>query len=121
MARVAEDPLSVLDDLESGRVTAAQMRTVKDLYPALHAEIAQRVIEKLAERKEPLPYKQRLQVGMLIGAPTDASLEPSFIASTQATFSQPVQTGGAPRRADSAKPTGVAAATTKMQELGALE
>lgn len=121
MAKVAEEPLSILDDLESGRVTAAQMRVVKDLYPTLHAEICQRVIEKLADRKEPLPYKQRLQIGMLIGAPTDASLEPGFIASTQATFSQPVQSGAPPRRSDSAKPTGVAAATTKMQELGALD
>ncbi len=121
MVKAAQDPLSVLDDLAAGRATATQLRTIRDLYPALHADIVERVVNKLADRKEPLPYKQRLEIGLLIGAPTDASLEPAFIASTQATFQQPMQSGPAPRRADSAKPTGVAAATTKMQELGALD
>ena len=122
LARTAEDPLSIFGDLEAGRLTASQVRVVRDLYPGLHAELVSSVVERLADREEPLPYKQRLEIGLLLGAPTDASLEPAFISATQATFAQPAQMGGPPpRRADSAKPTGVAAATTKMQELGALE
>lgn len=93
--KAAENPLSVLDDLNDGRLTSAGMATVKELYPELHAEIAQRVLDKLSDRKEPLSYRQRLQVGLLLGVPTDASLEPSFIASTQATF-EPLPPPGQP-------------------------
>lgn len=118
LARTAESPLSVLDDLQKGTLTSEQMQVVKDLYPTLHADIVERVVTKLSERKTPLPYEKRLQLGLLLVAPTDVSLEPDFIASTQATFTPPAQAGPAPRRATSAKATGATAATTKM---GALE
>lgn len=120
LTKVAEDPLSVLDDLQTGRVTASQMRAVRDLYPALHAEIAAKVIDKLADRTEPLPYKKRLEIGLLIGAPTDASLEPAMIAAAQSTFAPPPNAAPPPRASTSAAtPTRQLAATTKMAGLEA--
>lgn len=123
VARTAEDPLSIFDDLESGRLTASQVRVVRDLYPALHAELVTKVVEKLADRKDALPYKQRLEIGMLLGAPTDASLQPAFIASAQASFKTTTPPAPAPAALLQRNFTGAKASATKMDtmEAGALE
>lgn len=123
LARTAEDPLSIFDDLEKGRLTASQVRVVRDLYPALHAELAAKVVERLADRKEPLPYKQRLEIGLLLGAPTDASLQPAFIASAQESFKTSTPQAPAPAALLQRNFTGAKAAATKMDsmEAGALE
>ena len=123
IARAAENPLSVLDDLEKGTLTSEQMQVVRDLYPELHADLVTRVVSKLADRKRPLPYAQRLQLGILLAAPTDPSLEPDFIAETQASFAKPQPPAPMPGALGKRKPAAVGAATSKMSalETGALE
>ena len=49
VAKAAENPLSVLDDLEAGRLSTASVQTVRDLYPDLYAEMQQKVMDKVAD------------------------------------------------------------------------
>lgn len=116
VAKAAEDPLSILDDLAAGRLSSAQVRTVKDLYPQLHAEIVSRVVDKLAD-SPPLPYQQRLEIGLLLGAPTDASLRPAFIQSVQQTFTAPQPSPPAPAALLQREFSGASSLATKMQEV----
>jgi len=89
VAKAAENPLSVLDDLEAGRLSTASVQTVRDLYPDLYAEMQQKVMDKVADNVAagtPLPYQKRLQLGVLLDVPTDASLTPQFLAASQASY-----------------------------------
>lgn len=89
IAKAAENPLSVLDDLESGRLSTASVQTVRDLYPDLYAEMQRKVMDKVADNAAagtPLPYQKRLQLGVLLDVPTDASLTPQFLAASQASY-----------------------------------
>jgi len=99
-ARAVDDPLSILDDMEGGRLTREGVEVLKEVYPRLYQDVVKKVTERLADEKEPLPYEARLQIGTLLGVPTDPSLLPENIASFQETYAvtaQPQQAAARPQ------------------------
>jgi hypothetical protein len=96
--RVVEDPLSVLADLERGSLTPEAVETLRTVYPAIYAQIGQRVMEVLAESGTSASYQERLRLGTLLGIPTDPSLSPEILAilQTPTTAPAPTQTSQAP-------------------------
>ncbi|MBV9311547.1 MAG: hypothetical protein JOZ84_02785 [Methylobacteriaceae bacterium] len=92
----ADSPISVLDDLESGRLTKEGAETLKTLYPRLFQEVQRRAMGHLADSKKKMPYQARLQLGLLLGIPSDASLDPAFVSVAQAGYEAP---GGRPQGA----------------------
>jgi hypothetical protein len=61
--------------------------------------------KRIADEKAPIGYDKRVQMGILLGIPTDKTLNPQFIASMQSTFGKPPTDGpqtpqpaGAPKR-----------------------
>jgi hypothetical protein len=95
--RAAFQPLSVLDDLAAGDLTAEGVETVKELYPQLHEMMLGKLSEQIAERKEKLPYEDRINLSLLFGVPADDTMRPDFIARTQAMWAASQQqqpTGG---------------------------
>lgn len=81
-----EEPESVLEDLEAGELTREGVEALKETRPAMYRTLVRRVMERLATAEEPVPYQERLQLGLLLGVPTDPSLEPRFVASMQASY-----------------------------------
>lgn len=84
--RAAKDPLSVVEDLHDGEVTPEAAETVRTLYPKLYAEMQMQIMEKVSMSKKPLPYEERVQLGVMFDVPTDPSLAPEFLSALQGRF-----------------------------------
>jgi hypothetical protein len=84
--RAAEQPLSILHDLEAGTLTREAVETVKELYPKLYGQIGQSLFMRAAELRETVPYAARVQLSILFGKPVDATTRPDFVAEMQQTF-----------------------------------
>jgi hypothetical protein len=80
-----EHPLSLLDELESGRVRPQTVEAVQAVYPKLYADIRDGVLDNLDKAEATPPYQARLSLGILFDLPTDAALEPDFLQMLQAT------------------------------------
>lgn len=102
----ANDPTTVLEDMQHGRLTPEAVEALQVCYPKLYAEVRGTIIEHLASANSSLPYGKRVQLGLLFGAPTDATLDPAFLAAISSHQSaasaeseqQPKGGGGPPAR-----------------------
>jgi len=81
-----EDPTIVLRAAKSGTLTRDHVEAVKAVYPELYAKIRQQVAESLVSSKSELPYSRRIQLGILLGIPTDRTLAPDFMQAIQGSF-----------------------------------
>lgn len=86
IAAAAEDPYSILDELNSGKLTQEAVDTVKQLYPEIYHSIQMEIVERADEIKQSVDYKGRLQLGILFGVPTDTVLEPTFVRMMQENY-----------------------------------
>jgi len=90
-ARVVEDPASVVRDLEAGRLSRDGVDALRTVYPARYAALQRDLMTALAEQAGSpggirMPYQDRLQLGLLLGMPTDATLDPELMRAVQATY-----------------------------------
>lgn len=81
--RAAEDPTSVLDDLESGALTIEAVEALKTVYPALYGSIQEEIIDNLAEYREELPYSKRVSLSSLFDAPVEETMSPQYMVATK--------------------------------------
>ena len=89
------DPATVLRDMQDGRVTRSQVDAIRIVYPALFADIEQRIHERLASLKEPLTSAQKTQLATVLGIAPDATYEAGFIVSMQQSYGPtPTPQGG---------------------------
>lgn len=87
-----EQPLTLLDDLESGRISREKVEAVREVYPDLYMRIQSQAMEFIAEKADDIGYEKRLQLGILLGIPADTSLVPQNMINLQKTFlEQPVR------------------------------
>jgi hypothetical protein len=101
-AAAVDDPWSVVDAFARGHVNREGAETLRVLYPRMFATMRTAVLEQLTSMREPLPYEQRIQLGIVLQAPTDSSLQPEMIATLQASYAQP----GAPAGQEAAQAPG---------------
>jgi len=107
-ARAVEDPMTLLDDMQDGALSREAVDAVKNVYPAMFAELQGKVLERVtgldAAGKRP-PYEQRKQLGVLLDIQTDVTLDPLLIAQMQAGYQQQgEQKGPGQARSRSSKP-----------------
>jgi hypothetical protein len=79
-----EHPLSLIDELEAGRVKPQTVEAVQAVYPKLYADIRDGILEQLDAAEVTPPYRARLSLGILFDLPTDSALEPEFLQMLQA-------------------------------------
>lgn len=102
-AAAAEDPYGVLDRASAGakaRVVPEEIMAMRALQPALLNDYITKVIAGLPDRKERLPYPQRLSLSMLTGRPLDPAMTPIVLRELQGMHAgEPGSAGGtmAPR------------------------
>lgn len=92
-----ENPMSVLDDLESGSVTREGVEAIQAVYPDLYQRIQTNAMEEIAKNPE-IGYNKRVQMGILLNIPSDTSLEPSNIIGLQQTFTDEEQAQNAAKK-----------------------
>jgi hypothetical protein len=83
------DPMTVLEDLKQGTVSREGVEALKVVYPRLYEEIGRQIMDRVTSMDEPLPYRDRLQLGILFDVPTDETLTPEFIRGMQEQFATP--------------------------------
>ena len=125
IARAVDDPGSVLDDLRSRRLTPEAIDAVRAVYPALYRQIVATVMREMAEGEHRPSYQDRLQLGVLLGIPTDPSLAPESLRILQqaheaASAANPqAASGGASRGGSGGAPDlsrGLAGASDRTEE-----
>lgn len=93
-----EDPMSVLDDMQDGRITPEGVEALRAIYPALYDEVLQSFTRRYDEMQDDLPYSQRVSLSALFGVPFDETMRPGFMATIQASYDsqqEPEQSGPA--------------------------
>jgi hypothetical protein len=101
------DPASVLDDAAQGICSPKAIDAVAQVYPMLLDAWRASIAERLAEKKERIPYQLRTQLSVLFSMPTDPTLESDFLLRSQLAWAQarsqpaPDQRGSPPRFTDS--------------------
>ncbi len=83
--QAVENPYSVMEDIEQGTVTREHIEALRTVYPAIYRQIQDKTMEFVAEQPT-LPYNKKVQLGILLAVPTDASLAPQSVMSLQNTF-----------------------------------
>lgn len=81
-----EDPLSVVQDFESGTVTREQVEALRVAYPEIYTKLQLDVMDKLTQEGQNLSYNKKIQLGILLDVPTDVSLQPQSIRELQSQF-----------------------------------
>jgi hypothetical protein len=82
-----ENPIGVLESMAAGTITQEAVEALRAVYPALHEELRNTVLERLASfRGSRLDYRQRLSLGHLLGESLEESATPEALAFYQAGF-----------------------------------
>lgn len=88
IVRAAEDPYTILEDMETGRLTQEAVDTVKNLYPEIYREIQLNLVERADEIRKNVGRQGRNQLSVLFQAPVSAIYEPSMIQNLQLNYMQ---------------------------------
>jgi hypothetical protein len=87
VARVVDEPLTLLEDLANGTISPDSVAAVREVYPRLYEHIRSEAVRYAAEEGDALPYDRRVLLGVLLDAPTVPSLVPAVMAQMQALYS----------------------------------
>lgn len=78
-----ENPMGILEDMQSGRISREQVEVLREVYPRLYAKIRMAFMERLTQMRQGMPYQSRLQLSILFEVPIESSMEPDFVAAMQ--------------------------------------
>ena len=109
-----EDPGSVIEDMNAGRVSREGVETLRVVYPEIYGQIVNDLTMRITELKH-LPFAQRQQLSVLFGVPIEATTDPATLAAIQASYQPPEPNKPGPK----AKVSGMDTAVTT--EAGAIE
>jgi hypothetical protein len=79
------DPLSLVDDLESGRVAAEKIDAVKNVHPETYEAIRRNIFASLSETQQHVPYEKRMLLDLVLegGGALEPSLRPESRSAMQ--------------------------------------
>lgn len=96
------NPSNVLDEMVRGKVTPEGAETLRAIAPkvffSLQVATLEAINDQLASNK-PIPYDNRLKLGLIFDIPTDASLRPNVMSFLQANTAEAVATKDAEQQA----------------------
>lgn len=81
-----EDPMSALEDIKSGTLTREAAETLQVVYPNIYQRVQKEAIEYMMKSEKAVSYSKRLQLGILLNIPSDASLTPEMINKLQKSY-----------------------------------
>jgi hypothetical protein len=116
-----QDPLSLMADAKTGDLTEEKVEAVAAVQPALLKKMRLEIQSQIPTVKSPLDYEREMQIGMLLGQPTNEVQDASFQATMRTAYqnkaaqSQPV--GSKPKPGD-AKTTKNMQSTSESVERG---
>lgn len=105
LANAALNPRSVVASLYAGTITSDEARALREVYPETFAAMSDGVKEAVmlaAERNDPIPYKGRVRLSILLGQPLETLMRPESIRKMQALYGPPSEP--APEQQQQAQP-----------------
>lgn len=87
--QAAFDPVSVFEALQQQSLTPEAADTLRTVWPQLFSLAQDRLVSRVGELKEAVPYPQRLRAGLLFDVPVDDSLDPENAAVLQSVYTPP--------------------------------
>jgi len=78
-----ENPMQVMKDFGNGRVSREGAEALRAVYPRLYGELEKAITDKIIDQKKALPYRQLIDLSILLDRPLHPSMEPGFIAASQ--------------------------------------
>ena len=85
---VIDNPAVVLEQLDAGTITRESVEAVKAVYPELYQKIRQETMIRIQEDPTGLSYSKKIQLGILLDIPADASLLPQNVLALQQNFTE---------------------------------
>jgi len=82
---VVNDPTVALKKMNDGTLTGEHVEALQVVYPRMYAEAQRTVMEMLGEKKL-LTFKQKVQLGLFMQAPTMPAYDPTIFASIQTQY-----------------------------------
>lgn len=79
------DPMATLKHMADGKLTAEHVEALQAVYPSIYAE-AQRTVMEVLSQKNVLTFKQKVQLGLFMQAPTMPAFDPTVFASIQSQY-----------------------------------
>lgn len=73
-----ENPARVLKNMAQGYIAPEQVEALKAVYPAMYADLQQKLGERLMMQKKPLSYQQRMALSAVLG-PTALGMSPQQV------------------------------------------
>lgn len=86
---LANQPLSILNDVKDGSLTAESLKHFVGMYPELHDQLAKSIVENISKKQlaeENVPYHTKQGLSLFLGSPMDSSFTPQSIQAAQAVF-----------------------------------
>ena len=96
-ARAVHSPLSVLDDLSAGVLSAEAVEAMRVVYPRLYADASVLLREQLAALKVDLPHATKQQISLFLGTPVDSTTTGGLTRAAQRAHATPENRKPAPR------------------------
>lgn len=106
---IAQQPLTVLQKIQQGRLNSNDLTHLQAMYPNLYASMRQQVTDNMSaalEKGQQIPYKTRIGLSLFLAQPLDSTLTQQAIQATQPQQQQgpQMQQPGKPPAASSVKP-----------------
>lgn len=79
----AQHPKRALDRIARGEIRREDVETLKALQPRLYQRLVGQILERLGTVDKIPPYDVRVKLGVLLGAPTDPTLQPQTVGELQ--------------------------------------
>lgn len=87
-----QDPISMLEDFAEGRLTQEKAQAVLAVYPQMHAEMVNDVVEVFSEfPPENISYQYKSQLSLLLNVPADSTFTSQFVMAMQNVGAQTTQ------------------------------
>lgn len=112
---LAQQPMMLAQLMKDGTLTTQDVQHVRTMYPHFYSRLTQKMTEAVIShisKDQPIPYKLRFGLSVLLGQPMDSSMSAQNIMSNQAVFD-----GAAATNPEIQAPGGVKPTSKSMREM----
>jgi hypothetical protein len=84
--KIAESPLSILENVKDGSIDPDDIEHLARIYPALYQKLSGKLLNEVMEvksRGEDIPYKTRMGLSLFLGQPLDTTMTPESLQAIQ--------------------------------------
>lgn len=86
--RASENPATVVEDMQAGRLSLESVETLQAVYPEIYGQMRSFLVTEIPKMKRQLLRQERMQLSLFFGVPVDSAMRPENVAASQANFQE---------------------------------